>query len=256
MHSAGGGRNPVLGGSGARRYARLVADVPLPSSASDGYRVHYLGREREPLVVIDDFSGQLEALTRLARNAAYEPVTGYPGIRCRISSSYLAPRSALLHRILAEQFDLPRGATGESCAFSIVSLRPDQLSEGQRRPHHDSADANLIALLHFTGAADTGGTAFYRHRRTGFETIRPERVEEYERAVAAERREHGPYPPRYFHGSDARYEMIGEVEARPDRVIVYRGRLLHSGHVPIAPDPATARETGRLTINTFLVGRA
>ena len=232
-----------------------MADRPSPSLASDAYRVEHLGREREPLIVIDDFSGRIDELARIGRSAAYEPVAGYPGIRCRISSSYLAPRGALLRRILAEHFDLPRGAKGESCAFSIVSLRPEQLSEGQRRPHHDSAEANLIALLHFTGDAATGGTAFYRHRRTGFETIRPERAEEYERAVAAERREHGPYPARYFHGSDERYEMIGEVEARADRVIIYRGRLLHSGHIPVAPDPATARESGRLTINTFLVGR-
>src|SRR5690606_13917440 len=109
-------------------------------------------------------------------------------------------------------------------------------------------------LLHFTGEAATGGTAFYRHCRTGFETIRPERVAPYAAALAEDEREHGPYPPRYFHGSDARYELIGEVEARPDRAIIYRGRLLHSGHVPVDPDPATARESGRLTINTFLVG--
>jgi hypothetical protein len=225
-----------------------------PIAAADAYRVEHLGHEREPLIVIDDFTGQVEQLARIGRAAAYEPAAGYPGIRCRISSTYLAPRAELLRRVLAEHFDLPRGAKAESCAFSIVSKRPDELTEGQRRPHHDSAAANLIALLHFTGDAATGGTAFYRHRRTGFETIRPERVVEYEAAVAEERRERGDYPPRYFHGSDERYELTGEVEARPDRVIIYRGRLLHSGHVPIAPDPATARERGRLTINTFLVG--
>jgi hypothetical protein len=49
--------------------------------------------------------------------------------------------------------------------------------------------------------------------------------------------------------------MIGEVESLPDRQIIYPGRLLHSGHIPIEPDPSTARQTGRLTINTFLVGQ-
>ena len=101
-----------------------------------------------------------------------------------------------------------------------------------------------------------GGTAFYRHRRTGFETIRPERMPRFKAALVADEHEHGPFPARYYYDDDERYEMIGEVEARPDRVIIYRGRLLHSGHIPIAPDPLTALESGRLTINTFLVGNA
>ena len=218
--------------------------------------VHYLGREREPLVVVDEFVGRIDELARIGRTLPYEPVAGYPGIRSRISSSYLSPRSDLLRRILAEHFDLSAGAKVESCAFSVVSTRPQDLDSGQRRPHHDSDDPGLIALLHFTGGAETGGTAFYRHRRTGFETIRPERVARYAAALAEDECEHGTYPPRYFHGSDARYELIGEIDAQPDRVIIYRGRLLHSGHIPVDPDPATARETGRLTINTFLVGHS
>src|SRR5688572_30701011 len=155
---------------------------PLP--ADEPCRVQYLGREREPLVVIDDFTGRVEELARIGRSLPYEPVDGYPGIRSRISSTYLAPRSELLRWILATHFDLPAGAKVESCSFSIVSKRPEELTGGQRRPHHDSAEANLIALLHFTGDAATGGTAFYRHRRTGFETIRPERVTEYKAALA------------------------------------------------------------------------
>ncbi len=207
-------------------------------------------------MVVDDFTGQVEELARIGRALPYEPVPGYPGIRSRISSTYLAPRRDLLRRILATHFGLSAGAKVESCAFSIVSIPPEELSPGQRRPHFDATDPNLIALLHFTGDSATGGTAFYRHRRTGFETIRPDRLVRFTAAIAEDEREHGPLPARYFHGDDPRYEMIGEVEARPDRVIIYRGRLLHSGHVPADPDPRTARERGRLTINTFLVGNA
>lgn len=231
-----------------------LSDPPFTPAVED-CRVEYLGREREPLVVIDDFTGRIEELARIGRALGYEPVQGYPGIRSRISSTYLGPRSGLLRRILAEHFDLPGGAKVESCDFSIVSKRAEELTDGQRRPHYDATDGNLLALLHFTGDTGTGGTAFYRHRRTGFETIRPERLARFKAALAEDERDYGPLPARYFHGDDERYELIGEVEARPDRVILYRGRLLHSGHVPAEPDPARARETGRLTINTFLVGR-
>lgn len=46
--------------------------------------------------------------------------------------------------------------------------------------------------------------------------------------------------------------MIGEIAAVPDRLILYRGRLLHSGVIPqrdkLSSDPAAVR----LTINLFL----
>lgn len=207
-------------------------------------------------MVVDDFTGQVKELARIGRSLRYEPAHGYPGIRCRISSTYLARRRDLLRWMLATHFGLVSGAKVESCAFSIVSTPPIDLTPGQRRPHYDATESNLIALLHFTGDSATGGTAFYRHRRTGFETIRPDRLARFKAALVEDEREHGPYPARYFYGDDPRYEMIGEVEARPDRAILYRGRLLHSGHIPVAPDPSTALESGRLTINTFLVGNA
>lgn len=218
------------------------------------YTVEFVGREREPIVTIEDFSGQLDTLVRMGRQASYRAVRGYPGIRSPLNAAYLAPRSALLQRVFAECFGLPGRAEVESCDFSIVSLSPQQLTPAQCIPHYDAPDAGLIALLHFTGGAQCGGTAFYRHRRTGFEAILPDRITSYAAAVAEDDRAYGAPPQGYCHGSDERYEMIGEVEAKPDRAILYRGRLLHSGHVPVAPAPETARETGRLTINTFIVG--
>lgn len=224
-------------------------------SSQGAYSIEHFGREREPVVVIDDFSGRIDELTRAGRAAQYTPVRGYPGVRSPIGSAYMAPRGLLLREILADCFGLAGGAKVESCSFSVVSIPPEDLNEGQRRPHYDAADGRLIALLHFTGGPETGGTSFYRHRRTGYEAILPERAERFEAAVKDDEQAYGPLPPRYFHGDDERYEMIGEIEARPDRAILYRGRQLHSGHVPVAPDPAALRERGRLTINTFLIGR-
>jgi hypothetical protein len=206
------------------------------------------------VVTIDDFSGRVPELVRAGRAAEYAPVHGYPGIRSPISPAYLTPRIPLLRQVFAECFDLPGRAEIDSCDFSIVSLAPDELTAGQRIPHYDAPEPGLIALLHFTEGADRGGTAFYRHRRTGFEAILPERVAAYSAAVAEDDREFGAPPMHYCYGSDERYEMIGEVEAKSDRAIIYRGRLLHSGHVPQPPIPATAIETGRLTVNTFILG--
>ena len=223
-------------------------------SIDDAFRVEYVGLEREPIVIIDDFTGHIEELEAIGRRADYQPVDGFPGIRCRISSTYMTAQAQLLHRICTQCFGHLRGAKVESCSFSLVSKTPEELTQGQRRPHFDSTQPELIALLHYVSGSETGGTAFYRHRRTGFETILPERASAFDLAVKQDEQEFGQLPASYFYGDDQRYEMIGEVAAMPDRAILYRGRLLHSGHIPIDPDPVSIKASGRLTINTFLLG--
>lgn len=231
----------------------MPASSPAPACE---YRVEAFGREREPVVIIDDFYADPAALEAAGRQASYAPVQGYPGLRARLGSAFMAARNGLLRQVLADQFGLVHGARVESCAFSIVALRPAELTQGQRRPHYDAADDMVIAMVHYLGDEASGGTAFYRHRRTGFETIRSTREAAFAQAVAADEAEFGPLPPAYFHGDDARYEQIGEVAARHNRLVLYRGRVLHSGVVPVAPDPDTAVASGRLTVNTFLVGLA
>jgi hypothetical protein len=218
-------------------------------------RIEHFGHQGEPVVTIDDFYGDPDSLERAGRAAIYSPVQGYPGIRARVGSGFMAARTDLLRQVLADVFGLANGPAVESCAFSLVSLTPEELTQGQRRPHYDAADDKVIAMVHFLGNEASGGTAFYRHRRTGFEAIHPDREAQFHAAIAADEAQFGPLPAAYFHGDDARYEQIGEVAALRDRVVIYRGRVLHSGVIPVAPDPATVRETGRLTVNTFLVGR-
>ncbi len=224
------------------------------SENAASWRVEHFGREREPVVVIDGFSGCIDRIEATGRQARYEPVQGYPGVRSAFDPNYFALQGELLGRLFAEHFGLEKRFSAESCALSMVSLHPEALSQQQRRPHYDGTRPNLLATVHFTQGPETGGTAFYRHRRTGFETVTPERADEYEAAVREDEREYGPLPPEYYYGDSERYELIGEVEARPDRLIAYRGRRLHSGVIPTAPDPATLRRSGRLTVNAFLIG--
>src|SRR3989442_794543 len=56
----------------------------------------------------------------------------------------------------------------------------------------------------------------------------------------------------YVSGATALHDQIGRVEARFNRVVVYRSRLLHSGVIlrpeALSDDP----RVGRLTANTFV----
>ncbi|MEO9969889.1 MAG: DUF6445 family protein [Hyphomonadaceae bacterium] len=217
------------------------------------YKIVRFGNEEEPIVIIDDFSGQLDELMEKAANCHYEPALGgYPGHRAPADVNYLAGRGKLLTEIFYQVFGFDRGGHTESCTFSMVTTQRTALSVHQCMPHFDDTGPDLLALLHYLKGPETGGTSFYRQRRTGFETVTPDRLTEYKTALTTDMKTHGAPAQDYICGSDKRYELIGTVDARPDRMIIYRGRTLHSGAIPpgfpISPDPRHAR----LSLNTFL----
>ncbi|WP_156170044.1 DUF6445 family protein [Aurantiacibacter luteus] len=218
--------------------------------------VRRLGREGQPLVVIDNASGQPEALLARGRSAQFQDGgASYPGIRAWCPPDYLERVRPLLFQALQQVFGFRRGVSMDVSTYSIVTTPEADLAPLQRIPHYDHADGEVIAVMHYLLGPESGGTAFYRHCRTGFETIDEARVDAYRAGLAEDEREYGMPPARYHVGSSERFEEIGRVEAQVDRLVLYRGRLLHSGVIPdpagLTSDPAH----GRLTINMFMRGR-
>lgn len=218
--------------------------------------VQTIGKEGSPLVIIDGFTGDVEAMKQAGYAARYEePGAGYPGIRAWVQPQFLDLRRELMMQVVGRVFGIERGISCELSCFSLVTTPPGDLVPLQRLPHYDRASSGrVIGVMHYLLGPESGGTAFYRQQRTGFEIITDDRIDAYMAAIAADDREYGPPPPGYYYGNSERYELIGEVEAQPDRMILYPGRLLHSGVIP-APEKLSAdpRE-GRLTVNLFLVG--
>ncbi|MEO1730069.1 MAG: DUF6445 family protein [Pseudomonadota bacterium] len=217
--------------------------------------VKRLGKDGEPLVIIDNFSGHVEQLRAMGCAATYEQAgVDYPGLRALADPSYLDLRRDVMMQAMGRVFGLSRSIQCEVAAFSLVTFAAGELSDRQCIPHHDHSDAGRVAIMHYLDGPASGGTAFYRHRRTGFEAITQEREAAYAQGLEADRREFGSPPRRYPYGDDERYEMIEEVEAQPDRLILYRGRQLHSGVIPDPSALSADPQKGRLTINMFLFG--
>lgn len=217
-------------------------------------RIERIGREGEPLVIIDNFTGQPERLRAMGAAAQYYPAgVDYPGRRAPADPSYLDIRRDLMMQIVGQVFGCARSIRCEVAAFSIVSVAPEDLSPRQRIPHHDHSDAGRIAIMHYLAGPESGGTAFYRHCRTGFEAITPEREAAYAAALEEDEVEYGP-PPAGYPSESERFEKIAEVEARADRLALYRGRQLHSGIIPDAGALSEDPRAGRLTVNMFLYG--
>ena len=217
--------------------------------------LHRVGHEREPVVQIDGFSGHVEALLERGSAADYAPAGAhYPGLRAPATPDYLVPRNPLLAEVMRRVFGFGQSLRCEAASFSLVTLAPEDLSPSQCLPHYDDTGPGIIAVMHYLLGPGSGGTAFYRHRRTGFETVTPDRSPAYHAALAADDRAYGAPPARYHYGDSDRYEMIGEIEAKPDRLILYRGRLLHSGVIPEPEKLSVDPVKGRLTINMFVEG--
>jgi hypothetical protein len=230
----------------------IAPEPPLPEAKVS---VRRMGREGEPLVVIDQFSGMVDALLAAGCAATYQHAgASYPGIRSWADPSYLDRRRDLMMQIMQQIFGFTRGVRLESSTFSLVTLGEGELAPRQRIPHYDHAGGEVIAIMHYLRGQGSGGTAFYRHRRTGFETLTPDREDAYNAALAMDERAFGMPPPHFHHGDSDWFEQIDAVEAAPDRLVLYRGRQLHSGVIPdpaiLSPDP----RKGRLTINMFLIG--
>ena len=217
--------------------------------------VRRMGREGEPLVIIDGFSGRTDALLEAAYGAKYQHAgASYPGIRAWADPSYLDLRRDLMIQIMQQVFGFTKGISLNASTFSLVTLGAQELHPLQRVPHYDHASGEVIAIMHYLLGPESGGTAFYRHRRTGFETVTPDREDAYNAALALDERAYGTPPAQYCYGDTDWFEHIEEVEAAPDRLVLYRGRQLHSGVIPDPSVLSSDPRQGRITINMFLIG--
>ena len=125
------------------------------------------------------------------------------------------------------------------CHFSLVTTPAEKLDYLQRIPHVDSVLGNELAMIHYLFSRDLGGTAFYRHRSTGFEYVDEARRARYLACLEEDKK--GPDSPeaRYINGSTALYEQLGSQRGVFNRLLMYRRTTLHSGNIApdFVPDP-------------------
>jgi len=214
--------------------------------------LHRIGNERQPVVVIDDFAPDPDALRAAAVGSAFGPASHhYPGIRADLPGAYLPAQLPVIEAALGEALDGAPRLEAIDASFSIVTMPRDALSVSQRLPHCDAHDAGRIALVHYLSPDDCDGTGFFRHRSTGFESVDARHSAIYRDQVDAELRYGGAPPSDYWTGDGAVFERIFAVEASYNRAIVYPSFVLHSGLIgaqaSLSPDPAR----GRLTVTGF-----
>jgi hypothetical protein len=221
----------------------------------------FVGIDREPVLIIDDFLADPEAILRLAQSgAAFSKNDNdfYPGIRKPLSMAYARNTYLHLRELFAETFSPCRQVEIEplACTLSLATTRPEQLRPIQSVPHFDNVDGKQIAGVHYLCSEEFGGTSFYRHRSTGYESINEERIAQYAPRLKQEVMGLNMRTFTYTRGDTVLFERTASVKARFNRAIYYRSHILHSGDIGAITATSADPRTGRLTVNTLAVLRS
>jgi hypothetical protein len=210
------------------------------------------------VLFIDDFLEHPQALVEAAQRSRFAPYPGvaehkgYPGIRAPAPAGYSANLTALVEPLVRLNFGVPEhlALRKSECAFSLTTQPPETLGPLQRTPHFDASTPHHMAVLLYLCGSEHGGTGFYRHRASGLQQVTADNREAFLDSYYAELNARPP-AQRYFDDSDAHFDFLGMMPARFNRLVVYRGSLLHSAVVNPALSINGDPRTGRLTVNSF-----
>lgn len=230
---------------------------PLALSPAALAHENRFGAEQQVLLTVEDALPDPQAVVAIAARHRYRPIGPfYPGLRAAVAEGIAMELAAPLLERLTTAFALAGPPAYFECYLSLVAAAPHELAPIQRLPHFDGVEPDRIAVLLYLDAAERGGTAFYRQRATGFESVDAARYETYRAALEGGVAEHGLPPPAYITGNTPLFECVHRVEGRFNRMIAYRGNTLHCADLTGDFTPSADPARGRLTLNLFLRARA
>lgn len=223
--------------------------------------IQELGNEHNKIIVIDKAVPAIEGLITMASiGTPFSDVVknSYPGIRRSLNPNIEAERdyvnflSKLAGPVMHEAFGTKRFSV-DHASLSLMTKRSYEANPLTRIPHYDEIKKTKYALLHFLSPRTQGGTGFYRHKRTGFEKITPERKDDFHEGLRQDWAAYGDPEQAYMSGSNQTYEQTGYFDGHFNRVLIYSGALLHTAQVPSDFAYSADPRKGRLTANLFLV---
>ena len=220
-------------------------------------QVVYVGKNKTPVIIIDDYVSNLDEITnQVVKNAQFKPegVTKYPGVRSSIPKtivvSYLKPLMKTLYKVYKLSQDLQ--PTPIDNYFSLITKQPEDLSAMQSWPHFDTPNPNLIAVLHYLNKGEHGGTAFFKHNKSGLDDIDHQSIETYLNHANDYFNSLKTNTFRYCSEQHSEFTCYKKIAYKPNRLLIFPGQLLHSTLVNTNTDISSNPEEGRLTANMFI----
>lgn len=222
--------------------------------------INSVGHEQKSLIIIDEFVNKPDLLVgyaACAENGQFDQQKSdyYPGMRKPAPQAYLALFKTLLP-LLKSTYGLNHVKQVDviMSAFSLASTPINQLRPIQMLPHFDSPAENQFAVVHYLCEPEHGGTSFYRHRGSGYESISIDRLNAYRNEIKQQAiAEKLHLNPQYINGDTPLFERTYLLEAKMNRTVIYPSNLLHSGNIRSDIELSNDPEQGRLTISSFIV---
>lgn len=213
-----------------------------------------IGNEKAPLLVVDNFVKQPDELIKWALPKFFAPAGRFfPGVRAKAPLTYQRFVLGQLQDTLLNVFQIEgRSMRFSMCHYSLVTTPPEKLVMEQRIPHLDSVGSNGLASIHYLFRKGYGGTAFYRHRTTGFEYVDESRQETYFKSLEEEINGPDMPGPEYIDGDTPLFQQIEKQDGIFNRILIYRRNSLHSGCIDRSFVSDANPLTGRLSINSFI----
>lgn len=218
----------------------------------DGAKVSQFSDANHVLVSVDGFLDVPENVISQACLQKFAKITPqYPGVRAVLDPAVCQSWLGRLAPLLDQWFGHRGGQWEMQAWYSLVTSAPYELAPIQRLPHVDGTDPTHVAMMLYLHRTGHGGTAFFRHRSTGLESLTAEDFPRYAAAVQRDVEKAGIPPAAYTTDGAPLYERVHAVPGHFNSAVFYRGNILHSGVIDnTAPLSADPRE-GRLTINAF-----
>jgi hypothetical protein len=213
-------------------------------------------------VIVDDFLQNPHELVDFAADHAVEfsnAKSYYPGLFVDVNDDAMTDVYRFIRSKMTKHFPFLRGNLKLSTFFSMVTLRPDELSAVQRLCHTDPAPDSsrtpYAALLYLFENEELGGTSFFEYWK------KHELLEELEaieregpdkaRAFVLENFPTFSKPASYMTESNEIAELLCTIPARFNRMIFYSGQIPHSAAITAPELLSRDPRKGRLTLNVF-----
>lgn len=219
--------------------------------------VQYIGYEKTPIILIDDFLLSPDRYLSSVLGMANFTRCGrgiYPGLRSSLPDDYIQLVSEHIWPLIFDTYyrGMKKDEEGRAGYFSILSTKSKDLSLLQSIPHFDTSRKNQFAILQYLSRGNFDGTCFFRHKQTGFERIYDSRVSEYIESCKLHWNEYGLPESGYIGDSTSQFEAVSRVQYFYNRLLIYPVNLLHSALVSDDRRLSSSYLSGRLTANIFV----
>jgi hypothetical protein len=210
------------------------------------------------VLVIDDLLQNPEEVVHFAKHSAYFNPVGadgscYPGIRDVMPAPYARALMSVIQPLVAKHYfcNAALDTITPMTKLSLVTLKPEQLRDSQRVPHVDCDSNNEFALLHYFCSEIHGGTSLYRYKPSGQVQVENDYVSTMKQITATAMKRPDEHQG-YLNGDTSVFERAIQVKAKFNRLVLFKGNLLHCADINSTQSYSDNISEARLSIASFM----